>query len=97
MTEGFDQVSNMITWYNHEYYVKHYEALGYTIEKSYSESKFPFKNVKPEAFKKAQTLIKRRYKLKALQLTKTEEVMPYADRLFDLFNESYSALASRIY
>lgn len=94
MTEGFDQVSNMITWYNHEYYVKHYEALGYTIEKSYSESKFPFANVNPETFKKAQELIKRRYKLKALQLTTTEEVMPYADKMFDLFNESYSSLAS---
>ncbi len=94
MTEGFDQVSNMITWYNHEYYVKHYETLGYTIEKSYSESKFPFENVKPVFFKKAQELIKRRYKLTAIQLTKTEEVMPYVDRMFDLFNASYSSLSS---
>ena len=94
MTEGFDQISNMITWYNHEYYVKHYEELGYTIEKSYSESKFPFKNVKPIFFKKAQELIKRRYKLKALQLTKTSEVMPYADKMFDLFNASYGKLSS---
>ncbi len=94
MTEGFDQISNMITWYNHSYYVKHYEALGYTIEKAYSESKFPFENVKPIFFKKAQELIKRRYKLTALKLTKTEEVMPYVDRMFDLFNASYSSLSS---
>jgi len=94
LTEGFDQISNMITWYNHEYYVKHYEALGYTIEKSYSESKFPFKNVLPEFFYKAQELIKRRYKLTALQLTKTEEVMPYVDKMFDLFNASYASLSS---
>ena len=94
MTEGFDQISNMITWYNHPYYSKHYEALGYNIEKSYSESKFSFKNVKPEFFKKAQELIKRRYKLKALKLNTTAEVMPYADKMFDLFNESYSSLAS---
>ena len=94
MTEGFDQISNMITWYNHEYYVKHYEALGYTVEKSYSESSFPFVNVKPENFKKAQELIKRRYKLTALQLTKTSEVMPYVDKMFDLFNASYESLSS---
>ncbi|AEH02204.1 hypothetical protein [Lacinutrix sp. 5H-3-7-4] len=94
MTEGFEEISNMITWYNHEYYVKHYEALGYTVEKSYSESRFPFKNVKPEFFKKAQELIKRRYKLKALKFTKTEEVMPYADKMFDLFNSSYASLSS---
>ncbi|WP_417860572.1 GTP cyclohydrolase [Winogradskyella sediminis] len=94
MTEGFDQLGTMITWYNHPYYIDHYMTHGYTIEKSYSENKFPFSNVKPEFFKKAQDLIKRRYKIRALNLTKTQEVMPYADRMFDLFNESYSSLSS---
>ena len=94
ITEGFDSIAPMITWYNHAYYVKHYEAANYKVEKSYSESKFPFENVKPEFFKKAQELIKRRYKLTALKLTKTSEVMPYADKMFDLFNESYASLSS---
>lgn len=94
MTEGFESIAPMITWYNYPYYVKHYEIAGFKIEKSYSESKFPFKNVKPEFFYKTQELIKRRYQLKALKLTKTEEVMPYADKMFDLFNESYASLSS---
>lgn len=94
MSEGFEEVSNMITWYNHPYYIKHYEAHGFTVEKSYSESRFPFSNVSKESFFKAQELIKRRYKLKALKFTKTSEVMPYADKMFDLFNESYSSLSS---
>ncbi|MGA1226445.1 MAG: GTP cyclohydrolase [Tamlana sp.] len=94
MTEGFDSIAPMITWYNHPYYVKHYEAAEYQVEKSYSESKFPFKNVKPEFFLKAQELIKKRYALKALKFNKTSEVMPYADKMFDLFNESYASLAS---
>ncbi|GAA4808090.1 GTP cyclohydrolase [Litoribaculum gwangyangense] len=94
MTEGFDSMATMITWYNYPYYVKHYEAAHYQVEKSYSESKFPFKNVKPEFFFKAQELIKKRYQLKALKLTKTEEVMPYADKMFDLFNKSYASLSS---
>tara|TARA_R110002050_G_scaffold296426_1_gene456369 strand:- start:13706 stop:14827 length:1122 start_codon:yes stop_codon:yes gene_type:complete len=94
MTEGFESIAPMVTWYNYPYYVKHYEAADFKIEKSYSESKFPFKNVKPEFFYKAQELIKRRYQLKALKLTKTEEVMPYVDKMFDLFNESYASLSS---
>lgn len=94
MTEGFEDVSNMITWYNHPYYVKHYETHGFKIEKSYSENRFPFANVKQEAFYKAQELIKRRYKLKALKFHKTKEVMPYVDKMFDLFNKSYSSLSS---
>ncbi|MGC6430697.1 MAG: GTP cyclohydrolase [Jejuia sp.] len=92
--EGFGGLSPMVTWYNHEYYVKHYKTLGYEVAKKYIESRFPFSNVDPNSFKKAQTLIKRRYQLKALKFTKTSEVMPYADKMFDLFNESYSELSS---
>ncbi|MDN3493055.1 GNAT family N-acetyltransferase [Winogradskyella bathintestinalis] len=94
MTEGFDHLATMITWYNHPYYVHHYKAHGFKIEKEYSESRFPFSNVKPQFFKKAVELIKRRYKVKALSFTKTDDVMPYADRMFDLFNKSYASLSS---
>jgi len=94
ITEGYDVITPMVTWYNHPYYIKHYEALSYKIEKGYSESRFPFKNVKSEFFFKAQDLIKRRYKLRALKFTKTSEVMPYVDKMFDLFNMSYSSLSS---
>ena len=94
VTEGFDSFTPMVTWYNHPYYVKHYEAAGFEVEKAYCESRFPFENVKPEFFKKAQELIKRRYQLTALKFTKTSEVMPYVDRMFDLFNDSYASLSS---
>lgn len=94
ITEGFDHITTMVTWYNHPYYASHYEALGFRIEKGYAESIFKFSNVDPDTFTKAQELIKRRYGLKALSFTKTEEVMPYADKMFDLFNETYSELSS---
>lgn len=94
MTEGFDHVASMATWYNHPYYIRHYEAAGYKIEKSYSESRFPFKNVKPELFLKAQDLIKKRYGLKTLNFNNTKHVIPYIDKMFDLFNDSYASLSS---
>lgn len=94
MTEGFDSIATMITWYNYPYYAKHYETHGYKIEKAYSESRFDFSNVNPDTFKKAQTLIKRRYNLNALSFKSTSDVLPYVDRMFDLFNQSYSGLSS---
>jgi hypothetical protein len=45
LTEGFDQLGTMITWYNHAYYTTHFEQLGYVTEKEYIESKFPFKKM----------------------------------------------------
>jgi hypothetical protein len=94
LTEGFDVLGTMITWYNYPYYVDHFEKLGYITEKEFIESKFPFENVKLEYFDKAQELIKKRYQLKALNFKKTKDVMPYVDKMFDLFNESYAKLSS---
>lgn len=94
LTEGFDQIGTMITWYNHAYYVDHFEQLGFQVEKQFIESIFPFSNVKPEHFTKAQELIKKRYELRSLTFTKTKDIMPYVDEMFDLFNEAYEKLAS---
>lgn len=94
LTEGFDEIGTMITWYNHPYYASHFEQLGYTREKEYLESKFPFSNVKPDFFQKANELVKKRYQLNPLNFKTTKEVMPHVDKMFDLFNETYSSLSS---
>lgn len=94
LTEGFEEIGTMITWYNHPYYAQHFEQLGYITEKEYVENKFPFSNVKLETFDKAQELIKKRYQLKTINFTKTKDVLPYVDKMFDLFNESYAKLSS---
>ena len=94
LTEGFEEMGTMITWYNFPYYAAHFEKLGYTTEKEYHENKFPFANVKLETFDKAQELIKKRYQLKPINFKSTKDVMPYVDKMFDLFNESYASLSS---
>ncbi len=94
MTKGFDEIGSMITWYNYPYYASHLEKLGYVKEKEYLENKFPFENVKPEFFFKAQELIKKRYQLRPLNFSKTKDIMPYVDKMFDLFNKSYASLSS---
>ncbi len=94
LTYGFDHIGTMITWYNHPYYASHFEQLGYTVEKRYLEHKHAFKDITPENFSRLQGIIKKRYGLSALSFDKTKDVMPYADKMFDLFNESYSSLSS---
>ena len=94
LTEGFEEIGTMITWYNHPYYATHFEKLGYSVEKEYLESKFPFINVKPEFFEKANELVKKRYQLSPLNFKTTKEVMPHVDKMFDLFNKSYASLSS---
>jgi GNAT superfamily N-acetyltransferase len=94
LTEGFDQMGNMITWYSLPYYKEHFEQLGFVKEKEYIESTFSFSNIAPTQFTKFSSLVKQRYELRSLNFTKTKDIMPYVDKMFDLFNETYSKLQS---
>lgn len=94
LTEGFDEIGSMITWYNFPYYKEHLEQLSYVKEKEYLENKFPFSNVKTDFFLKANELVKKRYELKSLNFTNNKDIMPYVDQMFDLFNASYANLSS---
>lgn len=94
LSEGFDQMGNMITWYSQPYYISHFEQLGFKVEKKYQESIFSFNDIDPTQFKKFSGLIKERYQLKSLNFTRTKDIMPYVDQMFDLFNDTYSKLQS---
>lgn len=94
LTEGYDQMGTAITWYNSAYHVDHLIQLGYKKEKAFIESIFSFNNVDPILFMKASGLIKKRYGLRVLDLKTTQEIMPWVDKMFDLFNASYAKLSS---
>ncbi|GMN05380.1 hypothetical protein MTsPCn5_07680 [Croceitalea sp. MTPC5] len=94
LIEGFDHIGTMITWYNHPYYQKHFEHHGFVKEKEYLENKFKAAAADPKLFAKANMLIKKRFQLREMNFTESAEIMPYVDQMFDLFNESYSKLAS---
>jgi len=94
LTEGFDHLGTMITWYNHAYYKDHFEQLGFTKGKVYLENKMDFSNILPKYFERISTLVERRYGLQSLNFKKTKDVMPYVNEMFDLFNASYASLSS---
>lgn len=94
ITEGFDDLGSMITWYNYPYYKNHFELLGFTVQKEYLENRMLFSNIKPIFFEKAASLIAKRYELQVLTFSKTSQILPYVDEMFDLFNTSYASLSS---
>lgn len=94
LTEGYEELGNMITWYSMPYYKEHFEKLGFQIEKEYQESIFSMINVDPTPYFRASKMIKERYHLRVLNFNKSKEIMPYVDQMFDLFNNTYSVLQS---
>jgi len=96
LTYGYDQIGTMVTWYNHPYYVEHLKQLNLKIEKEYVEHKHQFSDILIDDSDQMEKVIKKRYNLRPLDFTSTKELMPYADKMFDLFNESYASLSSFI-
>jgi GNAT superfamily N-acetyltransferase len=94
LTYGFDHIGTMATWYNHPYYITHFESLGLLPEKEYIESKFAFNTIPLERFKRVNEIITKRFKLRPSKFTKTKEIVPHIDSMFDLFNKSYSKLST---
>jgi len=94
LVDGFDHIGTMITWYNHPYYKEHLEALGFIKEKEYLENKFKFKNVDSVYFDRVSRVIKKRFNLKALDFTKTKDILPYVDEMFEVFDKSYAKLST---
>ncbi len=94
LTEGFDELGSMITWHNLPYYASHFNALGYTVAKTYSENKMLFSNILPKYFARIQELIKKRYQLRSLNFTNNKEILAYTDEMFDVFSKSHSVLSS---
>ncbi len=94
LIEGFDQLSTAISWYSMPYYKEHFEKLGYKQEKVWQETIFSFDNVNADAFLRASKLIEKRYDIRVKNFTKTSEILPYVDGMFQLFNDSYSKLDS---
>ena len=97
LTDGFDTPGTMITWHNHAYYKEHYKRLGFRVEKAYVESRFALSDkTDKDHYKRSQEIIKKRYQLRIVNFQKTSEIMPWADRMFDLFQKTYVKLASYV-
>lgn len=94
LTYGYDEIGTMVSWYNHSYYVEHLNQINFKVEKEYLEHKHNFSDILIEDSNRLEKVIKQRYNLRSLDFTSTKDLMPYADKMFDLFNQSYATLSS---
>ncbi len=94
LTEGFEELGTMVTWYNHPYYPAHYERLGFKVEKEYVENTMPTEKADPSFFVRINELVKKRYSLREVNVKSKKELLNYVDPMFDLLDLTYAQLAS---
>lgn len=92
LIKGFDQIGTMATIYNYAYYPKQLERLGFVKDQDWLEYKIFIPREIPERHKRLSEIVRNKYGLKTLKFKKRKEIMPYAHRIFETLNQSYSVL-----
>ena len=92
LIEGFDELGTLATIYNHPYYPKHLEKLGYEKDVDWMEYEVKVPDVFPEKVERIAKTIMKRYNLKMLSVKKKKELLPYVPSIFGLINEGYKDL-----
>lgn len=93
LVEGYDRLGTMAMIYNHEYYHKHLEKLGYVKETDWVEFRISIPEVLPERFVKMAEIVQERYNLKVVKKTRSQiNKERYGQKVFRLINETYCNL-----
>ena len=92
LIEGFDQLGTMATIYNHPYYPRHMERMGYEKDHDWKEFKIYIPEEVPEKHLRIGEIVKKKYGLKIMKFEKRKEIWPYANRIFEAMNAAYSPL-----
>lgn len=102
LVEGFDRLATMATIYNHPYYPRHMERMGYAKDVDWIEYLFKVPPTKWDKAERISAIVERKYNLRVVQCkSRSELAKRYGKSLFELVNEcyvdlyGYSALSPR--
>jgi GNAT superfamily N-acetyltransferase len=91
LIEGFNELGTMATYYNHPYYPRHMEALGYAKDTDWVEFEVKSPDSIPEKALRVQELLLKRNRLRLVTPDK-KVLRRYARRIFELINEAFADL-----
>ncbi|MFO7636692.1 MAG: hypothetical protein R6W96_05255 [Clostridia bacterium] len=92
LIEGFEENDLYITLYNHAYYPEHMESLGYKKDVDYIEYQLFVPDKPLEVVSRIAQRVIRRFNYRLVEFTHKKEILPWAQKIFNLYNDAYSKL-----
>ena len=90
LLENFELMGSMNTLYNHPYYPRHMEALGYEKEVDWVQVRIDIPDKTPAKYSRVAKLAKEMFHLKVKKLTSRDITKNnYGQKVFHLLNEAY--------
>lgn len=94
LVEGFDELGTLATSYNHPYYPKHLEALGYVKDVDWLEFEVQVPTEIPEKAARVEQIVQRKLGVRVLEARHARQILPYAHELFAVLNQAFAPLYS---
>lgn len=93
LTDGFDRIGTMATIYNYPYYPQHLAALGFEVSAEWAERIITSHTVPEKMMRLTKIVLERNnLHLATFENSKNKEAQIYAQKLFQLVNESFAPL-----
>jgi GNAT superfamily N-acetyltransferase len=92
LIKGFDQMNMFITYYNHEYYVRHMEQMGFTKDADWIECKVFIPSDAIGRLERISELTIKRYGYQLIKPKTRKEAIPHARVALQLYNIAFAPL-----
>lgn len=92
LIEGFNELGTLVTIYNHPYYPKHLEKMGYMKDIDWLEYEITVPSEPNEKIARAAEIVMKRNNLRLLDAKNKKELLKYAPDLFRLLDSEYQHL-----
>lgn len=93
LVEDFDQPGSLNTLYNHAYYPRHMEALGFEKEVDWVQVRIQIPEVLPPRYARVAKYCKEMFGVKVRKLSRKDITRGgYGRKIFQLLNQSYASI-----
>lgn len=92
LIDGFNEEGMFITIYNHPYYIKHMEKLGYQKDIDWVEYRIALPKESNRKLNLLAETVMRKYKIQLIELKSRKDIKPYIPKVLSLLNICYSNL-----
>lgn len=92
LTYGFDQKNMFVTFYTHEYYVRHLEQLGFKVDATWNEYRIHIPEKLDPRIERLSLYVQKKYHLTLLHFKNKRKIKPYIKKCLRLINICYKDL-----
>lgn len=92
LVEGFDEISTQAVLYNYPYYPLTLENLGFVKDVDWVQHEINVPKEVPERVKRISNMVLQKYNLRVLKTNKSKDILPYAQSMFETYNQAFAHL-----